>query len=161
MFMSKIPECFECQKTARVLYKELGSKDTSPLFLCRECVSTEEKTHNLQAEVSCINCLTTLEAIRNGQPPGCNQCYTVFGNFLVDELLAKYAPSQFQETDSFHLSPSPTVLDNKISLLYCYIEEALQQEDYEQVAHLQHQIEFLQTESRFSFSSISSQVKPH
>ena len=157
--MSKPPECHQCKRLAKVLYQESPASDSPVQLLCRDCACSEEKMNNPSAAISCANCQTTLDAVRSGQPLGCSHCYTIFGDFLLDELLSEYVPSRFQQEEGFQMPVQPGVLDNKIAMLHTYLEEALHEEDYEQVSRLHHQIELLRENALFSFSSFSQNPK--
>ncbi len=87
-------ECSQCKKEIKVTYKEIVGDLTICTEMCAECPVVQEKLHGEMPEeksetkaLCCSTCETSLDAVKMGQPLGCSDCYAVFGDLLVDELL--------------------------------------------------------------------------
>ena len=160
-------ECGHCQKQIKVIYKELNGQTPICSEMCSDCPVLEEKLHgdsdsncfkNKEGEDSklhCANCLTTLESIRTGNPLGCSNCYAVFGDILIDDLLLqnKVSPCIQRDTQSkrfekLHIGKSPqktTSISSEefLKSLNLELQEALEKENYEHAASLRDQIKDL------------------
>ena len=157
--MSERPiECSECKRAIKVLYKEI----ITCTEMCNECPVLKAKLHgetpsskNTEQSLCCGVCGTSLEAVQTGQPVGCSECYSVFANYIISELIdAGGLPStlkkkaQSQKLQTFHIGrspklPSSPVLSSKISSLNEALNEALKKENYEQAASIRDQIKAL------------------
>jgi len=159
-------ECTQCKKPVNVFYKEAIGGAVLCSEMCNDCPILEQKLHgsktpsvegarNDQSTLCCAGCMTTLDAIKTGNPLGCSNCYSVFGDLLIDELLAENKiPAPFQKelrdksSFSIHIgkSPgsfSPIPTEGKLSSLNEALNEALKKENYEQAARLRDQIKEL------------------
>ena len=91
--------------------------------------------------------MTTLDSIRSGNPIGCSNCYSVFGEILVNELLEDdFLPSSTKE--NLHTGKKPSQVlsiptQSQITTLNEALKEALTKEQYEQAAWLRDQIKAL------------------
>jgi protein arginine kinase activator len=163
--MSERPvECSQCKKTAKVLYKEIVGKTTTITEMCADCPILLQKLHGSAPEkpldekeqaatgLYCGNCHTPLEAIKMGNPLGCSQCYTIFGDVLVQELLAENklpkAMENAKRNQPLHIGKTPDKpvnipSSNRFSTLNEALNEALQKENYEEAAWLRDQIKKL------------------
>ncbi len=95
------------------------------------------------------------EAVTRGEPLGCSECYAVFGDFLIGQLIeAKAIPSTFSQKlaakrlQAIHIGKSPDkpydiTLSSRLSSLNEALNEALKRENYEQAAWLRDQIKAL------------------
>jgi len=102
-------ECGQCKKPAKVIYKEIVGKTITVTEMCADCPILFKKLHGdtpelaaenkerLGAGLFCGHCHTPLEAVKMGNPMGCRECYTVFGDQLIQELIAEdKIPAQMQ-----------------------------------------------------------------
>jgi protein arginine kinase activator len=97
----------------------------------------------------CSKCLTTLESLQTGGDLGCDQCYAVFDQALIEKLVQekKIPPINGEEfsRDSIHQGKSPHRSHaispiHQMAVLDEALHEALQKEQYEQAAWLRDQI---------------------
>lgn len=162
-------ECTECRKPIKVHYTEVVDGRFIKTAMCNDCPVLHRKLHGIQADeqeavsglkgagLACGNCGTTLESVRVGHQLGCSECYEVFDDILLAEMVkenrvpkravAKHknrplhigrAPGEKQE-----LNPSL-----KLLALNEALDETLKSEDYEQAALLRDQIKELTEETK-------------
>lgn len=157
-------ECSQCKKSAKVVYKEIVGKKITATEMCADCPILLQKLHGMtpqeMAEGSsesatglyCGHCHTPLEAIKMGNPIGCSQCYTVFGDVLVGELFAEDKIPESMENarrnQPLHIGKTPegpihVPSSNRLTTLNEALNEALQKENYEEAAWLRDQIKEL------------------
>ena len=161
--MSERPiECGECKRAVKVLYKEIIGDVITCTEMCNECPVLKAKLHgetpsskNTEQSLCCGVCGTPLEAVQTGQPVGCSECYSVFANYIISELIdaggipaALKKKAQAQKLQTFHIGrspqqPSSPVLSSKLSSLNEALNEALKKENYEQAASIRDQIKAL------------------
>jgi protein arginine kinase activator len=133
------------------------------LDMCLECpilqqrmtgIKIDDKKTPIENEtgVCCGTCGTTLESILTGNPLGCSQCYSIFEEVLINDLLSIEAvPSRLEKrlnrtkSQPLHVGKSPSTPINipassRISTLNEALNEALKKENYEQAAWLRDQI---------------------
>jgi protein arginine kinase activator len=154
-------ECSQCKRPAKVLYKEIT--DTIICTeMCADCPVLQAKLHGEEkkidktgSQICCGSCGTSLESVRMGQPLGCTECYAVFNDFLVEELIAADAiplPLQkklsTQRSQVIHIGKSPDqpvdiTLSSRLASLNEALNDALKRENYEQAALLRDQIKTL------------------
>jgi len=136
--------------------------------MCADCPVLQQKLHgqmaNLhpregltetEAGLCCGNCRTTLESIKMGNPLGCSECYAVFSDVLVSELItSEKLPSRIKKdllakkTQPLHLGKTPTKpvtipTSSRLTALNEALNEALKKENYEQAAWIRDQIKAL------------------
>jgi len=160
--MSERPiECSECKRKVKVLYKEIVGKTVTTTEMCDECPVLKAKlqgeapvSHEKGSKLCCERCGTTLEEVLTGQPLGCAECYTVFAEFIVKELIAADGiPSSLkQKPQTLHSGRSPEqtgslALSSKLASLHEALNEALKKENYEQAAYLRDQIKSITEKS--------------
>jgi len=167
MFMADRPlECSQCKKPAVILYKEMENDTIVCTSMCADCPILQQKLHGSgspkEAKVSelcCGHCGTTLEAVRTGNPLGCSECYVVFSDVIVNELISgKKLPERFlapgaKRTSLYigktpKLTPSEHAPTNQLMALNEALNEALKKEDYEQAAVIRDQIKSLMGQYR-------------
>lgn len=165
--MSERPlDCGECKRKAKILYKEIVGQTITCTEMCDECPvlkaklhGNETDSHKKESELCCGRCGTALESVQTGQPLGCAECYVVFGDFIVKELIAADGiPSslkqkaQVQKLQTLHKGRSPQQagsfeLSSKLATLHEALNEALKKENYEQAAYLRDQIKSITEKS--------------
>lgn len=164
----KIPdrplECSECKKPIAVHYTEIIGNSITRTSMCADCPELHRRLHRTPAHLSslglgenttglaCGNCGTTLESLRVGIPLGCSDCYEVFGDILIAEMLAaekipvRLATSK--KSMPIHIGRAPgesQAINPSLRLLALNeaLTETLKKEDYEQAAWLRDQIKSL------------------
>lgn len=161
--MSERPvECSQCKRPVKVIYKEILSDTIACTEMCTDCPVLQTKLHGEATKTEkkenllcCGSCGTSLESVRMGQPVGCIECYAVFNDFLVGELIAADAipPSlqkklASQRSQAIHIGKSPDkpsdiTLSSRLASLNEALNDALKRENYEQAAWLRDQIKTL------------------
>lgn len=164
----KIPErpfeCSECKKPISVRYTEIIGKTITHTSMCADCPELHRRLHRTPAHstvyptdekitgLACGNCGTTLESLRVGLPFGCSNCYEVFADILVGEMLAAgKIPAGLATTKKsipIHIGRAPgesQAINPTLRLLALNeaLTETLKKEDYEQAAWLRDQIKAL------------------
>ena len=152
-------ECSECKKAISVRYTEVVGNQITHTVMCADCPHLEHRLHGIpvrdmsepqgQAGLCCGNCGTTLQAVRTGSLLGCTECYAVFGDVLLGELVAmgkissrfasarKSTPIHIGRVSGEVKEMKPAV---RLLALNEALDETLQREDYEQAAWLRDQI---------------------
>ncbi|MBS0649015.1 MAG: UvrB/UvrC motif-containing protein [Verrucomicrobia bacterium] len=167
--MSERPvECSQCKRPVKVLYKEILRDNTiNCTEMCADCPVLQAKLHGEASKTEkqesllcCGHCGTSLESVRMGQPVGCTECYAVFNDFLVSEMIAADAVPLVlqkklatQRAQAIHIGKSPDkpvdiTLSTKLASLNEALNEALKRENYEQAAWLRDQIKTLREEQK-------------
>ncbi len=156
-------ECTECRRPVAVYYTEIVKGNIANTCMCAECPVLRHRLHGAPhvehsgdradtAILVCGNCGTSLEAIRLGTPLGCNECYEVFDDELVPEMLAaqKIPPRLAKSKKSvlLHIGRNPGEMQEispslRLLALNEALTEMLKSEDYEQAAWLRDQIKAL------------------
>ncbi|NGX39850.1 MAG: Protein-arginine kinase activator protein [Chlamydiae bacterium] len=157
-------ECGQCKKPAKVIYKEIVGETITVTEMCVDCPILLERLHGsvpsenyaTQEETGtglyCGHCHTPLESVKMGGPMGCSECYTLFGDLLVSELVAEdKIPSHLFEAkrnQPLHIGKNPEgpvnmPASNRLTSLNEALNEALQKENYEEAATLRDQIKEL------------------
>ena len=159
-------ECTHCKKPVKVIYKEIVDKTITRTEMCADCPVLEQKLHGEalsirpkergKGAISCGNCFTTLESVRTSNPLGCSECYNVFADTLVTQLLESNAlPSRLKKTLAMKRSQKLHVgrgvekapklaSSSRLVELHEALNEALKRENYEQAAWLRDQIKELE-----------------
>lgn len=157
-------ECSQCKKPVKVIYKEIVGGNVTVTEMCTDCPVLQRKLHGTAGEQTiggkeqektglfCGHCHTSLEAVKMGNPLGCSQCYEVFGDVLVQELIAenklpralenakRNQPLHIGKTPDKPMQPPPS---NRLTSLNEALNEALKKENYEEAAWLRDQIKEL------------------
>jgi len=161
--MSERPiECSQCKRPAKVIYKEILNGTINCTEMCADCPVLQAKLHGelgksdkKEGQLCCGSCGTSLESVQMGQPLGCIECYAVFNDFLVGELIAADAiPAVLQKklaaqrTQAIHIGKSPDqpvdiTLSSRLASLNEALNDALKRENYEQAAWIRDQIKTL------------------
>lgn len=161
--MSERPiECSECKKSVKVVYKEIVGDTINCTEMCQDCPILKAKLHGdtptskgKESSLCCGVCGTSLETVQMGQPLGCPECYTVFGEYIIRQLIdtgsipsSLKKQAQTQKLQTLHIGRSPKqpgspALSSKLSSLNEALSDALKKENYEQAATLRDQIKSL------------------
>ena len=165
--MSERPlECGHCKKPIKVIYKEIANNSITCTETCEDCPVLQQKLHGTppipegktEAEMGlcCGRCGTSLDSIKMGNPLGCAECYSVFGDVLIHELIAQNRiPEKLKQSlavkknQPVHVGKSPekiaigAPIASKLTALNEALNEALKKENYEQAAWLRDQIKTL------------------
>jgi protein arginine kinase activator len=161
-------ECSHCKRPIKVFYKEIVDHSILIMEMCAECPVLQQKLHGQMAELQpreglteaeaglyCGHCRTSLASIKMGNPLGCSECYAIFADVLISELIsANKLPLrlkkdlQAKKTLPLHLGKSPgkplTIpVSSRLSALNEALNEALKKENYEQAAWIRDQIKAL------------------
>lgn len=157
-------ECGQCKKPPVVIYKEIVGKIVTVTKMCADCPVLYKKLHGdgpeaaaetkekLGAGLFCGHCHTSLEAVKMGNPIGCSECYNVFGDLLIQELIAENKiPAQMQNVrrnQPLHIGKTPDKAasippSSRLTSLNEALNDALQRENYEEAAWLRDQIKEL------------------
>jgi len=157
-------ECSRCKKAVKVIYKEIVGGTITTTEMCADCPVLIQKLHGTAPEqviegskdagagLFCGNCHTPLEAIKMGNPMGCSECYSVFEDPLVSELIAENKlPKQMEKArrnQPLHIGKTPgkpvsIPSSNRLTTLNEALNQALKQENYEEAAWLRDEIKKL------------------
>lgn len=160
-------ECSQCKKAIKIVYKEIVDDAVVCSDMCADCPLLNQRLHGKEQNTNggaavtageglcCGHCHTSLEAIRMGNPLGCGECYNIFSEAIVLELIqADRIPSALRKnilgkkTQSLHIgkgphpAPGPTPAA-KLTSLHEALNDALKKENYEQAAWIRDQIKGL------------------
>ncbi len=162
--MSERPlECSHCKKSTDVIYSEIVGETVTTTEMCRDCPILNQKLEgkgslkeNQKKEegLCCSHCHTSLEAVLMGNPLGCKECYFIFQDVLIDQLLEtqlispRLKPNPASPTPTLHIGKTPFIdgkseNSNRIRDLNEALNEALKGENYEEAAWLRDQINSL------------------
>lgn len=156
-------ECGECKKGIAVRYTEVVAGVITHTIMCAECPQLERRLHGiplvhaaekegLKTGLSCANCGTTMESVRMGNFVGCSDCYVVFEDVIIAELISEGRISKLlanvKKGVPFHIGRSQgetKEINPSLRLLALNeaLTETLRREDYEQAAWLRDQIKVL------------------
>jgi protein arginine kinase activator len=156
-----------CKRPIKIMYKEIVCDAINVTEMCSECPIYEQKLHGQikaltpeglaegEAGLCCGNCRTTLESVLTGNPLGCPECYPIFSDVLISELISEDAiPSHLKKsigakkTQPLHMGKTPSntltfPTSSRLTALNEALNEALKKENYEQAAWLRDQIKAL------------------
>lgn len=157
-------ECSECKKPIEVRYTEIVGNSITHTSMCTDCPELQRRLHGLSASeaaaatrgesagLACGECGTTLAALRVGNPLGCSNCYEVFGDIILSELLnTEKLPQRIansKKSTPIHIGRAPGETQEinpslRLLALNEALNETLKREDYEQAAWLRDQIKAL------------------
>ncbi len=161
-------DCTECKKPIAVMYSLIIGEKMTRTVMCADCPHLEKRLFGKirqegeegispPAELVCGNCGTTLEQVRMGQPLGCSECYDVFADVLIDELVQLERISRHftanVKTQPIHMGRAPGEVTEvsptlRLIALNEALDETLIREDYEQAALLRDQIKALKDKAK-------------
>lgn len=156
-------ECSECKKPISVCYTEIIGNSITRTSMCADCPELQRRLHRAPSlsshpleenitGLACGNCGTTLQSLRVGIPLGCSDCYDVFSDVLIGEMLAaEKIPARLasaKKSIPIHIGRAPgesQAINPSLRLLALNeaLSETLKKEDYEQAAWLRDQIKAL------------------
>lgn len=160
-------ECGECKKPIAIRYTEIIKDNYIETSMCADCPELQRRlcgqnvehgteSHISKMGVACGNCGTTLQAVKVGAPLGCSNCYDIFKDVILQELLhlEKIPPrvASSKKNALLHIgrAPGEMIKFNPSAQLIALNEaltETLKQEDYEQAALLRDKIKALTDKS--------------
>lgn len=164
IFPDRPIECGSCKKDIAVKYTEIVGQQITHTCMCSDCPVLERRLKGTPSKsigksleersggLSCGNCGTTLESLRVGNPLGCAECYNVFADVIINELLTgDKVPQRIattKKTTPLHLGRAPGEAHEinpslRLLALNEALTETLKKEDYEQAALLRDQIKEL------------------
>lgn len=170
-FEEQVPErpieCTECRRPIAIWYTEIVGNVISQTSMCSECPVLQRKLHGQLSErdiaqlpgdthLACGECGTTLDGLKVGNPLGCSNCYDVFDDIIVSELIAiDKVPQRVnpnKKTVPIHIGRAPGEIREispslRLLALNEALSETLKREDYEQAAWLRDQIRALTEEN--------------
>lgn len=149
-------------------YKEITEDSTVITEMCSDCPVLERKLHGTvqkgmasegwkeaQTGLCCGTCGTNFEWVKMGNPLGCSQCYDVFADTILSDLLEENRiPSRLKKGLKMkshlplHVGRAPKqeggiAPSEQLTSLNEALKEALKKENYEQAAWLRDQIKSL------------------
>jgi protein arginine kinase activator len=157
-------ECSECKKAIAIRYTEIVGNVLTRTSMCADCPELQRRLHGaslhppgllkegVSTGLACGNCGTTLESLRVGIPLGCSNCYEVFDDLLLSEILSsEKIPSRIttsKKSIPIHIGRTPGEIQKmnpslRLLALNEALNETLKREDYEQAAWLRDQIKAL------------------
>ncbi len=157
-------ECDQCKKQITVQYTEIVGNQITHTCMCPTCPELEKRLRGAPQQeestsekatitgLACGNCGTTLDTVRAGSPLGCNECYEIFGDVIISELLtSKKLPTRItshKKSTAIHIGRAPGETQEinpsmRLLALNEALRETLKREDYEQAAQLRDQIQEL------------------
>lgn len=158
-------ECSECKKPIVVRYTEIVGDTITETSMCADCPQLAKRLYGIRAPLPsgtqfggapsglcCGSCGMSWEAVKTGNPLGCPECYEVFGDLILGEMIAsnrvsskvlankKAVPAHIGRAPGESVEMSPSI---RLLALNEALKETLNREDYEQAAWLRDQIKAL------------------
>jgi protein arginine kinase activator len=156
-------ECTACRKQVKVLYTLVIRDTVTEQVMCADCpelkrrlqgsstMAAVERTSG-ETGLACGTCGTTLEMVKMGQSLGCSTCYSIFSDFILQDLISqKCLPDRVEKqkkTIPLHIGKirgKVHTMNTSLRLLALSeaLQETLKREDYEEAARLRDQIKEL------------------
>jgi protein arginine kinase activator len=159
-------ECGECKRPIEVHYTEILGNAVTHIGMCSECPQLQKRLRGVSAETAiemsiegmglvCGECGTNLETVKVSRTVGCSNCYEVFGDVFLTEMMTynKLSPglAKRKKSGPLHVGRSPGETQEvspslRLIALNEALDETLKREDYEQAAWLRDQIKALTEE---------------
>ncbi len=161
-------ECSECNIPIKVHYSEIINNQCINIGMCNTCPELQKRLKGIPFEeyesptkggtgLVCGECGTTLANVKISHHVGCSNCYDVFGDVLINELIQAQAlfPGIVKQKKSvpLHIGRGPGETQEispslKLIALNEALEQTLKKEDYEQAALLRDQIRKLTEDNK-------------
>lgn len=161
-------KCDLCPKEATIHYTQILDENVTESHLCEACAKkkdslgsshkflvsellssladlSEEGPELEQGEAKCPGCGLNFQNFKKIGRLGCSQCYETFSDQL-DKLLKRIHGSKQHLGKTLHKKSKKTQRMTKIQVLRSLLENAVQNEKYEEAAKIRDQIKELETE---------------
>lgn len=156
--------CSECKKAIKICYTEIENGQITRTDTCAECPFYQQHlnhVHDADEDTNpglcCGGCGTLMHDVKMGAPFGCSECYNVFEDLVIAELLSENRISKKLVIRAKGMRPihmgrclqekTPFNPATRLLALNEALHETLHREDYEQAALLRDQIKQLVEES--------------
>ena len=156
--------CSECRKPIRICYTEIEQGQITSTDICIDCPFYQQhlnQVHEIDRDsnpgLCCGGCGTLMKDVKIGAPLGCGECYLVFEDWLITELLIenripKKLAIRAKGMRPIHMGrclqeQTPFNPTARLLVLNEALHETITREDYEQAALLRDQIKQLVEES--------------
>lgn len=161
-------ECSQCKKPSKVIYKEIVGNTINCTQMCSDCPILEQKLHGVppkssvaeapseaEAHLYCGTCHTSLNEVKMGNPLGCMECYSVFGDVLISQLIEENKIPlhlkkglNLRKNQPIHIGKSPgkpVIMPSAGQLIALNeaLNEAVKKENFEEAAWIRDQIKAL------------------
>jgi protein arginine kinase activator len=160
-------ECSQCKKCICIVYKEIENGNIDVSHMCEQCPILKKKLHGEEVSsaglkwaagkqgLSCMSCGTSLDTFRLGTHLGCNECYTIFEQLIIETLKTEdLIPKKMKDVlkknkhCQLHVGKTPheeltPMVSTQMTDLNEALSEAVKKENYEQAASLRDQIKEL------------------
>lgn len=164
-------DCTSCKKKAVVTYREVISGKIKTTKYCADCPMLKQKISlnategepslfEVEKNVLCPGCKTSLHYVMTGGSLGCKQCYDAFELVVIEALNStRSIPSELynqikeQKKAPLHFGNIPSKSEcpdftDKLRSLNSALHEALAIENYERAANLRDQIKQLMNQTQ-------------
>lgn len=156
--------CGDCQKPIKYCYTEIADGQMTRTDMCADCPFYEKHLNQVHDDADqtgpglcCGSCGTLMQDVKTGAPFGCAECYRVFEDLIIAELLAEGRISKKLSIRAKGMRPIhmgraiqeaiPFNPATRLLALNEALHETITREDYEQAAVLRDQIKQLVEES--------------
>lgn len=165
--MERPIECSHCKRSIKIIYQDIQLHESNEVGMCNKCPILNKKLHGTKGKsatshpitqesvqtLHCGNCETSQEALQTGEGLGCSECYVVFEELILQDLVQanKIGPRvrsalSKKKYASLHIGKTPhqpkeITLSKRLQELTEALNEALKGENYEQAAWLRDQIQ--------------------
>ena len=150
-------ECSGCQNSISTLYTQVIGEQVKKYRMCEECPILQKKLFHIctgetsltspqPCKLCCGRCGMTLEDVFKSQQLGCAECYSVFEDVIIKELVKEnIIPKEMVHASTFHTGSSPgesVELGSSVKLLALNeaLADMIEKEEYEQAARIRDQI---------------------
>lgn len=157
--------CGECRRPLAFLFTEVAKGHTMHIRMCKECPELEKRLKGghlkegsetgLNTSMCCGSCGTTLDSVIRAGCVGCKECYEVFGDKIVEDLLNEgLLPTKeggYKKGQTLHigqgLGNEPEMpLELRLYTLNESLNATLKREDYEEAARIRDEIKALKSQ---------------
>ena len=99
--MERPIECSHCKRNIKIIYQEIQLHESNEIGMCNKCPILNKKLHGTKGKsttshtitqenvqtLHCGNCETSQEALQTGEGLGCSECYLVFEELILQDLV--------------------------------------------------------------------------